>query len=161
MSDEAPKTEEPKKPGPPKALMALLVLNLGVSGFGTFKIATAPAHAAAPAQAHTPPPVTNEVVGPIMAFDPFVVNLDETGTSRYLKLTLQFELIAQEAEATINKNKQLIRDSVLSYVSSLKLADTLGSVAKDKLRTEIMRRIEEIVGPNKVRRMFFQDFVVQ
>jgi flagellar protein FliL len=159
MSDEPPKTEEPKKPKGPKVLIALLVLNLGVSGFGTFKIATAPVAEAAPPQ--HPPPVTNEVVGPVLALDPFVVNLDEPGTSRYLKLTLQFELISHEAEEAIAKNKQLIRDSILSYVSGLHLADTLGAAAKDKLRTEIMQRLEAILGPNKIRRMFFQEFVVQ
>lgn len=166
MSDapppEAKKEEKPKSGKGSKLLPALVVMNLGGTGFTAFKVMTAqPAHAAEPA--HEPPkaPLTNEVVGPVMAMDPFVVNLDEPGTSRYLKLTIQFELISVEAEAVITKSKQVIRDAVLSHLSGLKHADTLGAKAKESLRTAIMEKVEKCVGPNQVRRMFFQEFVVQ
>lgn len=167
MSDDA---EDPAKPTTPagapgktsKAVLALLVLNLGASGFGVFKALTAePVHAApAPEQKHE----TNEkveVTGPVVPLDPFVVNLNEIGTSRYLKVTMQAELIKPEAQGLLDKNKQVIRDSVLSYLSSLKLADTLGAESKDKMREEVMKRIAEVVGEGKVRRLFFQEFVVQ
>ncbi len=164
MSDQP---AEPKKDDKPKAgkgsklLPLLVVMNLGGTGFTAFKVMTTPAAHAEPAHEKPKAPLTNEVVGPVIPMDPFVVNLDEPGTSRYLKLTIQFELISQEAEVTITKSKQLIRDSILSHLSSLHHADTLGSTAKEKLRTAIMERIEKVVGPNQVRRMFFQEFVVQ
>jgi flagellar FliL protein len=158
MSDEK-KPEEPKAPKGPKVMVALLVLNLGATGFTTFKVATA--KPAAAQEAPPPAPVTTEVVGPVIAMDPFVVNLDEPGQSRYLKLKVEFELISQEAEAPITKSKQLIRDTILTQLSALKLADTLGGVSKDKLRTEMLQKVESIVGPNKVRRVFIQEFVVQ
>lgn len=141
-------------------MVLLLVMNLGASGFTTFKVATAqPAEAAPHVEAPAPP--TNEVVGKVIPLDPFVVNLDEPGQSRYLKLTLQFELGEAEGEAALNKSKQLIRDSFLSHLSGLKLVDTLGVPAKDKLRADLMQKLVAILGPTKVRRMFFQEFVVQ
>ncbi|MEO8698590.1 MAG: flagellar basal body-associated FliL family protein [Kofleriaceae bacterium] len=161
MSDEAPKPEAaPKGPKGPKVMVALLVLNLAATGFTTFKVATA-TPAAPHGEVAPVHPVTTEVVGPVIALDPFVVNLDEPGQSRYLKLTLQFELINAEAETAITKNKNLIRDSILSHMSSLHLAETLGAAAKDKLRSDIMAKLETMLGPNKVRRIFFQEFVVQ
>ena len=163
MSDQPAKekVEKPKSPKGPKLLALLVVANLGGTGFTAFKVMTAqPAHAEPPAPKHAAP-ITNEVVGPVLAMDPFVVNLDEPGTSRYLKLTIQFELISPEAEITITKSKQLVRDTILSHLSGLHHADTLGTSAKEKLRTAIMERVEKIVGPNQVRRMFFQEFVVQ
>lgn len=166
MSDDAEQTAKPATPaGAPaktsKAVLALLVLNLGASGFGTFKAITAePAHAA-PAEVKDEPNEKIEVTGPVVPLDPFVVNLNETGTSRYLKVTMQAELIKADAQASLDKNKQVIRDAVLSYLSSLKLEDTLGAEAKDKMRADVMKKIEEIVGENKVRRLFFQEFVVQ
>jgi flagellar basal body-associated protein FliL len=162
-------SDEPVKPAaaPPtgaktsKIVLILLVLNLGASGFGTFKAVTAkPAHEAPHEEKHE----TNdkiEVTGPVIALDPFVVNLDEAGQSRYLKVTFQIELVKPEAQALVEKNKQVIRDAVLSYLSGLKLADTLGVPAKDKLRTDVMKKLEEIVGEHQVRRLFFQEFVVQ
>lgn len=166
MSDAPaePKKEEkaPKaKGGGSKLIPLLVVMNLGATGFTAFKVMTAqPAHAEPPPPEH-PKPISNEVVGPVIAMDPFVVNLDEPGTSRYLKLTIQLELISAESEAVITKNKQLIRDAILSHLSGLKHADTLGAAAKEKLRDAIMERITKIVGPNHARRMFFQEFVVQ
>ncbi|MFN0249722.1 MAG: flagellar basal body-associated protein FliL [Kofleriaceae bacterium] len=163
-------SDEPVKPAaaPPtgaktsKVVLILLVLNLGASGFGTFKAITAkPAHAAAPAEKKHETNEKIEVTGPVIALDPFVVNLDEPGQSRYLKVTFQLELVKADAEVVIEKNKQVVRDSILSYLSGLKLADTLGVAAKDKMRTDVMKRLEEIVGDHKVRRMFIQEFVVQ
>ena len=92
MSDAPPKPETPAAPGakPPKIVLALLVLNLGGTGFATFKILTA--KPAAAAQHHeAPAPLTSEV-GPTHALDPFVVNLDEAGQSRYLKVTMNLEV---------------------------------------------------------------------
>jgi flagellar FliL protein len=162
MSD-APPVEKPPKPAGsklPKVMFIILLLNFGASGFTTFKVMTAPPAAAAE---HSPPPPPNptEVTGPVIPMDAFVVNLDEPGQSRYLKMTIQLELVDAEAEESLTKSKQLVRDAILSHLSGLHHADTLGAAAKDKLRTELMAKIEKIVGEHKVRRMFFQEFVVQ
>ena len=170
MSDAA--AEEPAKSATPagapaktsKAVLALLVLNLGASGFGVFKMLTAPPAAAAAPAPHEEKHEVNEkieVTGPVIALEPFVVNLNETGSPRYLKVTMQAELVQKSAEELIEKNKQVIRDAVLSYLSNLKLSDTLGAEAKESMRKETLKKIEEIVGEHKVRRLFFQEFVVQ
>jgi flagellar protein FliL len=150
----------PAGPKPPKIVLILLVLNLAASGFATFKLVTAkPAHAAKAEPTHEP--TTAEISGPVVPLDSFVVNLDEPGPARYIKVTLQLELVNADGQKKIEQSKQVIRDAILSHLSGLKLADTLGASAKDKLRSEMMKKIEGIVGDHIVRRMFFQDFVVQ
>jgi flagellar protein FliL len=164
MSDEPVKPAAAPSTGAKtsKIVLILLVLNLGASGFGTFKAVTAkPAHAAPAKEDKHEANAKIEVTGPVIALDPFVVNLDEPGQSRYLKVTFQLELIKADTQAAIEKNKQVIRDAILSHLSGLKLADTLGVAAKDKLRADVMKKLEEIVGEHKVRRMFLQEFVVQ
>jgi len=161
MSEE-PAAKPPEKPDgkSSKLIPILLVLNLGASGFSTFKLATATA--APPAAQHeSSAPTSAEITGPVVPLDPFVVNLDEPGQSRYVKVTLQLELVTHEAAEELEKSKQVIRDMILSHLSGLKLADTLGTTAKDKLRTELMAKLETIVGQHKVRRLFFQEFMVQ
>lgn len=160
MSDAPPKPETPATPGakPPKIILALLVLNLGATGFATFKILTAKPAAAAKHEA--PPPPTSEV-GPTLSLDPFVVNLDEAGQSRYLKVTMMLEVSSKDVIAKITKSQQLVRDAILSHLSGLKLADTLGVAAKEKLRNDVIAKIDGILGPGRVRRVFFQEFVVQ
>jgi flagellar FliL protein len=144
---------------PSKAMLGLMVVNLAVTGFVAFKVLTAHPVQAAPA-AHAAEAEHAKEVGPIVALDPFVVNLDEPGTSRYLKCTLQLE-VAPKTEEQLVKNKEIIRDAVLSYLSGLHLKDTLGADAKERIRTDLVARLGKLLGPEKVRRMFFQDFVVQ
>jgi flagellar FliL protein len=164
MSDEAPplnKAVEPAAPKTSKAVLGLLVVNLLATGFVAFKTVTAPPPGAAAAgehaAEHTEP--GSEITGPVVALDPFIVNLDEPGTSRYLKVTLEVETAAKGQEA-LEKSKQLIRDTVLSYLSGLHVKDTLGAEAKDKIRNELTERLKKLM-PDKIKRMFFQEFVVQ
>lgn len=158
MSDAPPpQPESPPANKPSKVVLALLVLNLGATGFATFKQLTAKPAAAAP----LPPTPPGNVVGPIHALDPFVVNLDEPGQSRYLKVTLQLELASADVGSAITKSQQLIRDAILTRLSGLKLADTLGVASKEKLRAEILTKLEELLGKGKITRLFFGEFVVQ
>jgi flagellar FliL protein len=164
MSDEAAPLTPAAPPAPKssKAVLGLLVLNLGASGFAVFKLLTAhPAQAAGPPVAHRLVEAsTTEITGPVVELPPFVVNLDEPGTSRYLKITLQVELFPG-ADHALEKSKQLLRDTILSHLSGLHIKDTLGAEAKERIRTELMARITKMIGAEKVRRIFFQDFVVQ
>jgi flagellar FliL protein len=164
MSDEPPppttKPEGPPKAGPSKAMLGLLVLNLLATGFVAFKVLTVAPAAAATGEHRAPEAPTSEVTGPVVALDPFVVNLDEPGTSRYLKITLELELMGH-GEEVIVKSKQLVRDTILSHLSGLHVKDTLGAEAKDKIRTDLMTKLVRLLGPDRVRRMFFVDFVVQ
>lgn len=164
MSDEPAPEKKPAEPSaagkPSKAILGLLVANLAGTGFVAFKVLTAhPAEAAAPAHAEHAE-AGPEVTGPIVSLDPFVVNLDEPGQSRYLKVSLDLEVMPHAEEALV-KSKQLVRDAILSHLSGLHLKDTLGTEAKDRLRSDLMAKIVKLLGPEKVRRMFFQDFVVQ
>lgn len=163
MSDEPvkPAATASSAPKTSKVVVALLVLNLGASGFSTFKLVTAPAaQAATETHEEAAAPNTTEVTGPVVELPPFVVNLDEQ-QPRYLKVTLQLELVNGDVAPVLEKNKLVIRDAILSHLSGLKLADTLGSEAKDKLRLELQKKTEEVIGEHKVRRVFFQEFVVQ
>lgn len=164
MSDEPPppttKPDGAAKAGPSKAMLGLLVLNLLATGFVAFKVLTVEPAAAATGEHKAPELSTSEVTGPVVALDPFVVNLDEPGTSRYLKITLELELPPHGEEALV-KSKQLVRDTILSHLSGLHVKDTLGAEAKDKIRTDLMTKLSRLLGPDRVRRMFFVDFVVQ
>ena len=159
MSEEPAKPAAPAAPAPArggKALVLLLVLNIGATGFIAFKVVTAHPAEAAPA----PAAPAEAVAGPMVALDPFVVNLDEPGTARYLRVTLQLELFP-DAEPTLEKNKHLVRDAILGYLSGLHVKDTLGTEAKDHIRTDVLARLAKLVGPTTVHGVFFQEFVVQ
>ena len=165
MSDEPVKPVEvaaaPPAAKSSRAVLGLLVLNLGASGFAVFKLLTAhPAEAAPPGKPHAAEVSSTEITGPIAELPPFVVNLDEPGPARYLKVTLQLELFPG-ADHAMEKSKQLIRDTILSHLSGLHIKDTLGAEAKERIRNDLMAKLVKVLGAEKVRRVFFQEFVVQ
>jgi len=158
---EAAKPKE-KGGGTSPIVLALLVLNLGASGFGVFKMLTAkPAAAAGMPEEKKEDKPTKEITGPVVPIDPFVVNLDEPGNARYLKMTVQLELSSEKDGEAIEKSKQVIRDEALNYLSGLHVKDTLGAGAKDTIRGELMKRFSAVIGEHKIKRMFFQEFMVQ
>src|SRR5262245_58758747 len=129
MSDEAPPPAKPEAASGGKSSKGPLILgivNLLVTGLIEFKVMTAqPAAEAEPShEGHGAEP-TSDVTGPVVALDPFVVNLDEPGTPRYLKMTLELELYGGAGgghgegggEQMLAKSKQLIRDVILSHIS--------------------------------------------
>ncbi|HVV83350.1 MAG TPA: flagellar basal body-associated FliL family protein [Kofleriaceae bacterium] len=146
---------------PPKILVILLGANLALTGLVAFKTLTAKPAVAHAETAGADDPVKREVTGPVVALDPFVVNLNEPGSARYLKVTMQAELANGSAVKVFDKSKQLIRDAILRYLSGLKVADTLGPDNKDHIREDLETAVSDIIGEDRLHRMIFAEFVVQ
>jgi flagellar basal body-associated protein FliL len=144
---------------PPMIVVALLGLNVALSGLVAWKTLTAkPAAAHTSASSAAP---TREVTGPVVGLDAFVVNLNEPGSARYLKVTMQAEVADRAAARVFEKSKQLIRDEILRYLSGLKVADTLGPENKDKIRGDLEAAVSDVIGEDRLHRMIFAEFVVQ
>jgi flagellar FliL protein len=147
-----------------KLVPLLLILNLGASGAAAFFASKA---GAAATKAHAPAPAAPEPAelalptGPTVVVDPFVVNLNEPGSSRYLKATFELELATPKAATALEKGKRAVRDDVLRYLSGLKVDDTLGEDNKAKIQQTLVARIDKLLGEGQVRRLYFNEFVVQ
>jgi flagellar protein FliL len=169
MSEEA--EAQPKAPAAPKQktsklVLILLVANLGGSGFGAFQgmQAVAAVHAMPSGGEHQKKeeekaPKTE--VGPVTPLEPFIVNLNEPDASRYLKATFELEVANAEVVGQLDKLRRPVRDEVLRYLSSLSVADTQGEAGKAKIQQEVVARIDKQLGGDKVRRLFFVEFMVQ
>jgi flagellar protein FliL len=167
MSDEAEGQPKPAPaPGPrtSKLVVLLLLLNVGGTGFVGFKtleLADAAAHAAPHPGAEKEEEKKTDEVGPVTPLEPFIVNLNEPDASRYLKASFELEVAAAEVIGQLEKMKRPVRDEVLRYLSSLSVADTQGEKGKSKIQQEVVARIDRLLGGDKVRRLFFVEFVVQ
>lgn len=99
--------------------------------------------------------------GPI----PFTVNLMTQTGKRYLKTSMQFELDKDEAkamatQAELDKKMPMIKDVVIDILSSKSLEDVATSKGKNRVKDEIVKRINEFLIDGKVFDVFFVDFVV-
>jgi flagellar FliL protein len=163
MSDEA--RQEEAKPAAPKTsklpLVALLVgvLNLGGVGFLSLRMLklehAVPARSAhAEPAAHAGPPAT-------VTFDPFIVNLNEPSASRYLKTSFEIEVEGDRIVEDLNRNKRVVRDEFLRYLSSLGVPETQGEESKKKIQEQLIARADRILGAGRVKSLYFTEFVVQ
>lgn len=133
------------------------LLNMGGTGFVAFKML----HPLKMEIEENHPKPEKAERGPIIPFEAFVVNLNEPGSSRYLKTTFEVELDDVVHTEQVTASKGLIRDEVLRYLSGLSVSQTLGEDNKQKIVREVRERIERVVGEKKISRVLLSEFVVQ
>ena len=106
--------------------------------------------------------VKKEEVKATLPLEPFLVNLADQDSPRFVKTTFQLGL----AEELDEENKSTVsipamRDSIITLLSSKTAEQILTSHGKDKLRDEIRSRINAISPRMKVVEVYIVDFVVQ
>lgn len=111
--------------------------------------APAPGAAPAPAQSATA----------IVKMDPLVANLDDGDQLRYLRVSLQIEVLG-DAKDRVQAALPRARHEALMYLSGLHLGDTQGLLGKQRIHRELQRRIADAVGGG-VKRIYFDEFFVQ
>lgn len=143
----------------PFITLIMVVLNLGATGFLTymalFPVPPPPAPEALAAASASP------LVGPLVGFQPFLVNLNEEKKSHYLRTKMQLEVIDVPTAEMVEQAKPILRSEILAYLSSLSVADTRGAEAKQKITEAMLEAINERIGKGKAKRLFFTEFVVQ
>ena len=164
MSEEKPKTPAaaPKAGGGPGILGILLpAIVAGAASFGGAKVAGGAHHsAAAPSAEHAEKPP-----GPTLVLDPFLFTIPDTAKKAHpMKVTLgiEFDPTAKEAHSEEGFKGLIprIRDSTLGYFRTLSYEDVLDAGATDKMRTEILARIQASGAP-AAQRVLITDLVVQ
>ena len=100
-------------------------------------------------------------LGPLFSLDTFIVNLADAGRSRYLRVTMDLELVAAADAAKISKKLPQIRDSILMILPSKQFDDIAGMEGKIALRDEIIAKLNSLFARTVVTNIFFTEFVVQ
>lgn len=90
----------------------------------------------------------------------FTVNLRGTGGGRVLRLEVQVEGAATQAEA-VTARAAPIRDSIITAVSDYTWSELEGAGGKTRLRDELLARVNGAATPSTIDRIYFTQFVVQ
>lgn len=92
----------------------------------------------------------------------FLVNLNTGGAkARFLKMTATVELETEEELKIIESHQPRIVDSVNTYLRELRASDLSGSAGLQRLREELIKRINQYISPAKVKNILFTEIVVQ
>ena len=100
-------------------------------------------------------------IGPMYPLTSFTVNLLSESGNRYLKVVVDLELADPKMTIEMNNKKSLIRDIIIRTFSSKTFEEISTLKGKDKLKDEVLEKINESLSDGQVRNIYFTDFVVQ
>jgi len=111
------------------------------------------------------PEAENEDEGNAMVVElgDFTVNLAGDNAERYLKCKISAKVYGEEDKGMLetDMNKRLIHDLVIDILTRKTLQDVQKPAGKGYIKEELQHRINKAVGGNPVRRIFFDEFVIQ
>ena len=93
---------------------------------------------------------------------PMLVNLSQTGKrSSYLKISIKLELASEEDVTAVTTIQPRIIDRFQVYLRELRVEDLEGSAGMQRLREELLTRVNKVAYPVKVRDVLFAELLVQ
>jgi flagellar FliL protein len=100
-------------------------------------------------------------IGSMRPLDPFLANLADENVQRYLKMSLQVEFVGAEPPAAFDARLPQTRDVILTLVTSKTFADIRTPEGKERLREDIIDRINHVLAHDAVKSVYFTEFIVQ
>jgi len=100
-------------------------------------------------------------VGSMRPLDPFLANLADETSARYLKMSLQVEFVDADPPAAFDARLPQIRDVILTLVTSKTFADIRTPEGKERLREDVIDRINHVLAKDAVKSVYFTEFIVQ
>ena len=99
-----------------------------------------------------------EVLGAIAPVDPFVVNLKG---GRFIRLQMQLEFVERDIPSRLLQRAPIVRDAVITLLTTKTADDMLERDGKEKLRKELRNLVNEAMKKELVKQVYFTQFVVQ
>jgi len=100
-------------------------------------------------------------IGTLFELDPMVVNLEQSKGKRYLKVKMSFELNKDAVQEELKARLPQLRDAILLMLSSKSFKDVSTVEGKLALRDALLTRINGLLTTGFIKRIYFQEFVVQ
>lgn len=98
--------------------------------------------------------------GQVLPLPPITVNISDPTGRRYLKLGMEVEVNADVA-AALQANNPRIRDAIIMLLACKTFNDISTPDGKVLLKAEVAARLNQILGAQRVIRVYFTDFVVE
>jgi flagellar basal body-associated protein FliL len=164
-SEEAPKEEPSKKPS--KKKLIFLLGGVGIFLIGAFagtavylgwieipglSFSNKTAQAA-------PKPVID--VGPMVKLSPLIINLNESSSRHYLKMTLVLEIGKKDWVEDVQGRIPSLTDMVIVTLGDKRIEDLRKTEARENVKKELLQKANLILAGEKIRRIYFDEFLFQ
>ncbi|MDO5484522.1 MAG: flagellar basal body-associated FliL family protein, partial [Desulfovibrionaceae bacterium] len=98
--------------------------------------------------------------GLVMPLPMITVNLSDPGGRRYLKLGMEVEANA-DISTELKVQEPRIRDAIIMLLAGKSYGEVASPDGKVMLKAEVAARLNQILGAQRVVRIYFTDFVVE
>ena len=98
--------------------------------------------------------------GQVLPLPAITVNISDPSGRRYLKLGMEVEVNA-DVGAALQANSPRIRDAIIMLLAGKTFNDISTPDGKVLLKAEVAARLNQILGAQRVIRVYFTDFVVE
>jgi len=100
-------------------------------------------------------------VGPMYPLDKFTVNLMSENGRRFLVVKMNLEEDGEELTPELDKKTPMIRDIIITILSSKTVEEITTAKGKEKLKEEIITQINRHLEDGEIRHVYFTEFVIQ
>jgi len=159
MADETAEAEAEKPKTGRRAILMGLPLGLMAGGGAFFAAYSGMLPLGGDGQADDPDTAENAAPVSFVALDPMIVSLASDGRSRHLRFQAQLEVAPQKA-ATVQQVLPRVVDALNGYLRAVDVAMLEEPTALVRLRAQMLRRIQIIVGEGAVRDLLIMEFVL-
>lgn len=97
----------------------------------------------------------------VMAIKDIVVNPAGTAGSRFLSASFGFELQSEQAAKEFELREPVVRDVLITILSSKSLAELTDAKQKEIMRVQIRKRIAQVLQTEDLTGVYYTDFVLQ
>ncbi|WP_456464445.1 flagellar basal body-associated FliL family protein [Persephonella sp.] len=167
MAEENKEQEEQQQGGGKKKLiilLAVLLLLLGGGGGAAYKFLVLDKQS--DKQENKAEKIQEEIrnvenIGIMFEVGTFVVNLADKDADRYLKVTVILEIENEQVKQEVEKRLPQIKDSITTLLFTKTSRELKTAEGVEKLKEEILRRVNAILPLGGVKNVYFTDFVIQ
>ena len=93
--------------------------------------------------------------------DPITIGLTASGSKKeYLRLDLSLRLSSEQESAAVLAKMPIIKDTLITFLRSLRSTDFNSSSSAIYLKEEISKRINKITAPIAIKEVLFQEITV-
>ncbi|SNZ08092.1 flagellar FliL protein [Persephonella hydrogeniphila] len=167
MAEETKEQEEQPKGGKKKLLILLVVLLLLIGGGGgaAYKFLVLDKQKEKQEE-NKAEKIQEEIrnvenIGIMFEVGTFVVNLADKDADRYLKVTVILEIENEQVKQEVEKRLPQIKDSITTLLLTKTSRELRTAEGVERLKEEILRRVNAILPLGGVKNVYFTDFVIQ
>jgi flagellar protein FliL len=99
--------------------------------------------------------------GPILKLENFIIQLRGTDTDRYVRVAFDLELVSDADRSPVQARMPHIRDAIIAYFSDRSLDELRGSEGMDRIKSAVLKKLEELLAAKRVRSVFITELVIQ